>query len=210
MDNMVVGNFTQRDRAASPSGLYAASGGRKYLNLNERRRALAALGEFDQREVLFVQTLAWSGARVSEVLALTPASFQIEAGLISIVTLKRRRFCVREVPIPPDLIAALDAEYDLHSVQRDPTLSLRRLWPWHRATAWRIVKDVMRAGGVVGCAACPRGFLHGFGVSALQAGAPLNLVQRWLGHSRISTTAIYADACGPEEREFAGRFWKLQ
>jgi site-specific recombinase XerD len=32
-------------------------------------------------------------------------------------------------------------------------------------------------------------------------------VQRWLGHARISTTAIYADACGPEEAAFARKFW---
>jgi site-specific recombinase XerD len=42
----------------------------------------------------------------------------------------------------------------------------------------------------------------------LQAGVPLNLAQRWLGHARISTTAIYAAACGPEERALAVRFWR--
>jgi hypothetical protein len=28
------------------------------------------------------------------------------------------------------------------------------------------------------------------------------------GHARLSTTAIYAAACGPEEREFAARYWR--
>jgi hypothetical protein len=27
-------------------------------------------------------------------------------------------------------------------------------------------------------------------------------------HARISTTAIYAAACGPEEQAFAARFWR--
>jgi site-specific recombinase XerD len=36
---------------------------------------------------------------------------------------------------------------------------------------------------------------------------PLNLAQRWLGHAKIDTTAIYAAASGPEERLFAERFW---
>jgi site-specific recombinase XerD len=35
----------------------------------------------------------------------------------------------------------------------------------------------------------------------------MNLVQRWLGHARISTTAIYADASGPEEQALAARYW---
>jgi site-specific recombinase XerD len=47
---------------------------------------------------------------------------------------------------------------------------------------------------------------HGFGVSAVQAGIPVTLLQRWLGHARLETTAIYANVSGPEEREIAGRF----
>jgi hypothetical protein len=35
-------------------------------------------------------------------------------------------------------------------------------------------------------------------------------VQRWLGHPRISTTAIYIAACGPGEIAFAARFWHSQ
>ena len=38
-------------------------------------------------------------------------------------------------------------------------------------------------------------------------GIPLNLVQRWLGHAQLSTTAIYADAVGEEERHIAARLW---
>jgi integrase/recombinase XerD len=59
----------------------------------------------------------------------------------------------------------------------------------------------------MGRPACPRRLRHGFGVGTLQAGVPLNLLQRWLGHARISTSAIYADASGPEEQAFAARFW---
>ena len=61
---------------------------------------------------------------------------------------------------------------------------------------------------IIGPAACPRGLRHSFGVGTLQAGVPLNLLQRWLGHARISTTSIYADVCGAEEQAFAARFWR--
>jgi hypothetical protein len=33
------------------------------------------------------------------------------------------------------------------------------------------------------------------------------MVQKWMGHARLSTTAIYADASGPDEAAFAERFW---
>jgi site-specific recombinase XerD len=53
----------------------------------------------------------------------------------------------------------------------------------------------------------PTRLRHGFGVDTLQASVPLNMVQKWMGHARISTTAIYADASGEEETAFAARFW---
>jgi integrase/recombinase XerD len=114
---------------------------------------------------------------------------------------------VREVPIPPWLMAAIDQHFGLSERQRDPETANHRLWSWSRVTAWRIVKGAMLEAGIVGRPACPRGLRHGFATGALQALVPLNLVQRWMGHARISTTAIYADACGDDEAAFASRFW---
>jgi site-specific recombinase XerD len=197
----------QRDWSQTAS-LYAAAGGRKYLNRAERGRALAEMAKLPRSQALFALTLAWTGARVSEVLALTASSFQIESGIVALVTLKRRGHYVREVPIPPELTSALERHFDLSALQQDERQSERRLWPWHRVTAWRIIKQVMRSSSVSGRQACPRGLRHAFGVGSLQAGAPLNLAQRWLGHARISTTAIYAAASGPEEVLFMEQFWR--
>lgn len=190
--------------------LYSPNGARKYLNRDERLRALAEMAKLPTDRALFCLTLAWTGARVSEVLALVPRSFQIGSGVIAIQTLKRRKHSVREVPIPPELMVALDKQFDLSTVQRDPHCAHHRLWPWHRVTAWRIIKNVMRLSAVPGCQACPRGLRHAFGVGTLQAGVPLNLAQRWLGHARISTTAIYANASGPEELALAAKFWAAE
>jgi integrase len=136
-----------------------------------------------------------------------PSSFQIERSVVALRTLKRRKPHMREVPISPDLMAALDRQFDLRELQRDPETANRRLWPWSRVTAWRVVKGAMIEAGVVGRPACPRGLRHGFGVGTLQASVPLNLVQKWMGHARMSTTAIYTDASGEEEAAFAARFW---
>lgn len=198
-----------RDHAESFS-LYAATGARKYLNRQERGRALAAMQELPACRALFALTLAWTGGRVSEVLALSPSSFQVERGVVALRTLKRRRHVVREVPIPPELMSAIDQHFLLGEVQHDPIRAHLRLWTWRRETAWRLIKQVMTAARLSGLAASPRGLRHGFCVGTLQAGVPLNLAQRWLGHARISTTAIYADVCGPEEQSIAARFWRLE
>jgi len=187
--------------------LCSARGERKYLNHAERQRALAIMKTLAPERALFALTLAWTGARVSEVLALRASSFQIERGIVAIRTLKRRRASVREVPIPPALMAALDRQFGLADLQRDALTANRRLWPWCRVTAWRHIKEVMAGAGITGRPACPRGLRHAFGIGTLQSGVPLNLVQRWLGHASINTTAIYADVSGDEEAAFAARFW---
>lgn len=187
--------------------LYSARGERKYLNSEERQRALAAVEKLSLRPALFVLTLAWTGARVSEVLALCPASFMLESGIVTFRTLKRRRFAMREVPIPPHLADALDAHFEIAKAQRDPASATRPLWSCCRQSAWRYTKAVMAEAGVTGRRASPRGFRHSFGVTTLSSGVPLTLVQRWLGHASVSSTAIYTDAMGPEEVAFAGRFW---
>jgi len=159
---------------------------------------------------LFSLLLAWTGGRVSEVLAVRASSFQIERNLVALRTLKRRRPHVREVPISPGLMAAIDRHFHLQELQRNPETANQRLWPWSRVTAWRVVKGAMLEAGIVGRPACPRGLRHGFGVGTLQASVPLNLVQRWMGHARISTTAIYTEVSGDEEAAFAARFWDVR
>jgi integrase/recombinase XerD len=197
----------QRDRDRPTLSLYAPDGARKYLNRDERLRALAAIEFLEPRQALFALTLAWTGGRVSEVLALTPASFQVEMAIATLRTLKRRKFTMREVPIPPPLMRALDERFCLSTARLDPQRADRRLWCWHRVTAWRIIKRLMARAQISGQQASPRGLRHGFGVGTLQSGIPLNLLQRWLGHTRLTTTAIYADASGPEAIAFAQLFW---
>ena len=87
--------------------LYDPSGDRKYLNREERDRFLAAAETAEPKRCLFALLMVWSGARISEILALTPSSFQLDTGVVTIVTLKRRKFAVRDVPLPPKLMARL-------------------------------------------------------------------------------------------------------
>lgn len=195
---------------ASDASLYAHDGARKYVNLSERAALLSQLASLPCEKRLLVLTLLWTGARISEVLALTPQSFQLESGTVAIRTLKRRRHAIREVPIPPALAAELEQQFDLRRKQCDPAEAQVSIWRLHRATAWKIIKRVMERAGIRGVHATPRGLRHAFGVATLAAGVPLNIVQRLLGHASIQTTTIYTKASGPEEYAFMGRFWRLE
>lgn len=191
------------------SSLLSAYGERKYLDAVERKRFVKATRSLPCRDSLFCLVLAAGGGRISETLALTPANIDLVSACICFETLKRRRRGVmRQVPMPQQLLKALDREFGLRVAQRDSTVARRRLWTWSRTTAWRRVKAVMATAGLHGAAAMPKGLRHAFGVSAFQATVPPHLVQRWLGHASLRTTAIYADVIGREERSFATRMWR--
>jgi site-specific recombinase XerD len=66
----------------------------------------------------------------------------------------------------------------------------------------------MRNAGIAEALCKPKSLRHAFAIEAGQKGVPLNVVQRWLGHARIETTAIYAEALGAEERNLARRGWR--
>ena len=174
------------------------TGRRKYLSAAERERFLAAAPFAPSAIGALLQVLAYTGCRVSEALSLTIHQLDTEAGTLTFRTLKRRRLTFRNVPIPEELAGLLR------------TLSIDeagRFWPMHRVTAWRHVKATMEAIDVRGPMACCRGLRHGFGMHAAGRYVPPNLIQRWMGHASLSTTAIYLDATGAEERNFAARTW---
>jgi integrase len=145
---------------------------------------------------------------LSEVLWLTPAQINVGAGIIVIECLKKRRHGVfRAVPMPEHLLAELDRVHHLSAAGPPPDRVERRLWPWCRTTAWHYVMACMADAGITGPQASPKGLRHAFAVNALDVSVPLPLIQKWLGHSRLTTTAIYTNAVGTEERAIAARYW---
>jgi integrase/recombinase XerD len=189
----------------SPTGmrLYDTQGHRLYLTGSERddfRRA----AEKAPREVrTYCHTLLYTGCRPSEALMLTADRVDFQAQAITFESRKKRRLGIyRAVPVSATLLDALDL---VHGIRDRQTRA--RLWTWSLKTAYTRTVEVMEAAGITGPQASPKGLRHGFGVACIEKGIPLNLVQRWLGHAQLATTAIYADAVGEEERGIAARLW---
>lgn len=184
-------------------------GKRKYVIAAERSRFVAAALAEGGAVASFCATLALTGARISEVLALTPDRIDTGEAAIVFETLKRRkRGIFRAVPVPRELLHLLEATHGISACVGDRQRGKTRMWPWCRTTAWNYVKRVMRHAQIGDAFAKPKALRHGFAVEAGQNGVPLNMVQRWLGHARIETTAIYAAALGKEERALARRTWQ--
>lgn len=188
-------------RALDQLALYDEGGARKYLCASELPRFLAAARRADAATCAFCCLLAYTGCRLSEALALTPARLDAETGRVVFRTLKRRRQTFRAVPVPGDLMSALRA------VAKDRPHDAP-IWRWSRQTAWRRVKSAMDAAGIAGAQAMPKGLRHGFGVANTEENVPMATTQKWLGHACLETTAIYQQAVGREEHAFAKRLWR--
>jgi len=183
--------------------VFNGQGQRKYLTSKEVDSFVKTAKHRSLEVRTFCWMLAYSGCRISEALSLTRDSIDFESKHVIIRCLKKRGQRVfRAIPLPPHYLQALQRWLQTTDEKSE------YLWPWSRMTGYRRIVEVMQDAGIRGSYATPKGLRHAFGVRAIQASVPLTLVQKWLGHADIKTTAIYTNAMGPEEQEIAARMWR--
>jgi integrase len=206
-DNLENGNVHKikesKEEAYVPWSMYDRRGQRKYLTNSETVSFLSVAKNESIEVYSFCWFLAVTGCRISEALSIGPDNIDFSSGHVIIRCLKKRQNDVfRAIPLPLKMLDRIQ-----EWMTKGKLGSHGLFWPWSRMTAYRKVTDVMVKARISGPWAVPKGLRHGFGVRAIHSGVPLNLVQRWLGHADMKTTAIYANASGAEEREIAARAW---
>ena len=186
-----------------PMSLYTREGQRKYLNQIERLRFLGATKEQEMDVQLFCQLLYYTGARIAEIHNLALQNIDSSNGTVIIESLKKRRKGVfREIPIPDFLME------NIKRYAKRMRLQIKeRLWWFSLRTATRKIKSVMILANIKGIRSSSKSLRHGFAVHAVTI-APLTMVKKWLGHSRLETTEIYLNIVGAEEREIMKRIWE--
>ncbi len=187
--------------------LFDAQGNRKYLNAQEREKFKEAAGNQEREVMTFCLMLYYTGCRISEALAVLDSRIDFTEQAVTFQTLKRRKVIYRQVPLPAQFLKELDLVHVIKKRRQRKRQKDERLWNWSRRTATRRVEEVMKAAGIEGIQGTAKGLRHGFAIACLEKGIPLNLVSKWLGHSKLETTAIYANALGQEERNIASRLW---
>lgn len=190
-------------------------GREKYLSESEVKRFLAEVNKLRPKPRTYCLTLYYTGARRAEALALRKRDLDIDKGRVAILTLKQRKEknkkgkiirqppkpIWRHVPVAPEYLQMMDLVFDLKRGDGN-----ERLWSVTTRQATRWVKTVMEAAGVPHHS--PHTLRHTFGMRAAMKGMPPASIQKWLGHSHASTTAIYTTAGGAEEDELARRMWE--
>src|SRR3982751_3909785 len=121
-----------------------AAGRRLYVTEEEPGAFIAAAAKAPREVRTFCGVLHATGCRISEALALTPQQVDLSGRVVVFESLKKRRRGVyRAVPVPPELLDALDLVHGIREAQRRGQTKVL-LWPWSRMTAFRRVEQVMR------------------------------------------------------------------
>lgn len=190
--------------------IFGPGGNRLYLNQEEVQIFLGAAAETGNSKVqTFAETMVYTGCRISEALSLTPQNINRKDLSVTFNSLKKRRGDVfRNVPVPKNYMDVLVSAHDLIRLQRTKSKMKKRIWTWTRQHAYEILKNLMIISGVPpGNHRSPKGLRHAYGVNAISNDVPLNMLQKWMGHADIKTTAIYANAIGREEAKIAEKMW---
>ena len=200
----------------SEMSLYDDQGNRLYLNAEERAAFLAAARQRPARDRTLCETLHFTGCRPSELIEITPARIDLSGGTVTLRTLKKRKdssgyqkTVFRAVPVPPDYLDTLNTAHAIREAQRTLKRANKPIWPLTRQRVGQIVGAIMIEAGIAeGKHRCPKGLRHGYGINAIANGVQLHMLQKWLGHADMETTAIYATAIGQEEQDIAARMWE--
>ena len=140
--------------------------------------------------------LRFSGARLGEVLRVDDtADINWREGEVRVPTLKRRAPASRTVFLPQQVLTELS-----RLLMEFPELR-GRLFAVHERVFRRIFGQRAREAGLPRELSHPHVLRHTRAVELVRAGVPLTLVQQLLGHSALTTTAIYLQLFQAEARQ---------
>jgi integrase/recombinase XerD len=159
------------------------------LSRDEERRLIAHAYRKRGTQGLLIKTLFQTGTRVSEFVNIQVTEFFFDEQMILIVKAKGGKS--RYVPILPELAQELrthlgdrTAGYLFETIHSTP-YSARRIQQIIKETAddATITKRVY-----------PHLLRHSVATTLLERGMPLEQIQKFLGHSKLETTQIYAES----------------
>lgn len=159
--------------------------------LDKRQVITVIARESNPRNAALLEVLYYSGARISEVVGLNWSDVRAdEQG--GCLTLMGKGGKTRVVRIPASVIHSLDSIREGRPRTEPVFISRlgRRLSP---EQAHRSVQQAARRAGIEGNVSA-HWFRHAHASHALDAGAPVHLVQSTLGHSSLATTSRYVHA----------------
>jgi integrase/recombinase XerD len=151
---------------------------------------------YHKRYLLLFKTLLRTGGRIDEILQLRPCDFNLNINTVSLITLKKKFYTTRTIPLHPDLKDAIMTYFLEFNINPK---SSELLFKVKRQSVDEYMKKMQNELGIKIHA---HKFRHTFAVNAILAHVPLNILQNWLGHSSVFTTSIYTEITGYDTSKF--------
>ena len=144
-------------------------------------------------------TLRFTGARISEIINIKHEDIDFRNAEIRLITLKRhnprKRGQYRIVPVPSNLTSEIANYIVEYPHMRDKVFKV------DRSNFNKVFKELCLQAGIPRELAHPHILRHTRAIELLRAGVPVTIVQDLLGHSALTTTAIYLKISGQEAKE---------
>ncbi len=159
------------------------------LSREEEKRLIQAAYRDKSEHGLLIKTLFQTGARVSEFINIRVRDLFFDEAMILIQKAKGGKS--RYVPILPDLAQELRTHLGdratgyLFESNRDRPYSARRVQ--------QIVKE-MAEKAKIKKRVYPHLLRHSVATTLLERGMPIEQIQKFLGHSKLETTQVYAES----------------
>ena len=147
---------------------------------------------------LIFLTLRFTGARISEVINIKHEDIDFRNAEIRLITLKRhnpkKKGQYRIVPVPSNLTSEIANYIVEYPNMRDKVFKV------DRSNFNKVFKELCLKAGIPKELAHPHILRHTRAIELLRAGVPVTIVQDLLGHSALTTTAIYLKISGQEAK----------
>ena len=172
---------------------------------------------YHKRYCLLLKVLLRTGARIEEIVlyerpakvdrngknhpaehypGLRPVDINLNLNTISLLTPKKKKKIYRTLPLHPDLkdtVMQYFLEFHIDTKSENPLFQVRR------QSVDEYLDKIERSAGIKVNA---HKFRHTFAVKALLDGVPINVLQKWLAHSSLAMTTVYADVLGMDTSDF--------
>jgi len=143
----------------------------KYIKREEVRSLLEVCTK--ERDKLIVLTLWNTGIRVSEMLQLTPSSFNFSDPSLTVRSLKKKKIYFRTIPLNPEYSGMVASYCMSNGFKMD-----QRIFPLSRIRVFQILQDLGSKAGIPKDLCHPHAFRHGFAVNAVLSGVPPLVLRR--------------------------------
>jgi len=167
----------------------------KYWTREEAGKIIEATDK--PRDRLIMAIMYQTGARVSELLMITPKDVDFHASVIRIPTLKRKTLHLRVVPLTSKLLGDI-AKYIamVKPEENKPLFKIKRI------RVFQIVREVSKKAGLFDDRSHPHTFRHSFAIQCVLSGVPTLILNEWLGHANVENTLIYTKVLASDSRSF--------